>query len=105
LFLHTLGNKGYCDREGACNQAGWTQVNIGPFTNIQSLFIWTSVEYLPNPALAWYYYPYTGYQSFGHKNHMLQVLPVRDGDSGVPVNAAVPTSSKATPATVVPHRR
>lgn len=85
LFQQTLGNKGYCDRQGVCNQPGWTQVNIGPFTNLQSMFIWTSVEYVPNTSLAWYYYPYTGYQSFGHKNHMLQVMALRDGDTGVPV--------------------
>ncbi|MED5618522.1 hypothetical protein [Ideonella sp. BN130291] len=93
LFQETLGNKGRCDREGVCDQAGWTQVNIGPFTNLQSMFIWTSVEYLPSTVLAWYYYPYTGYQSFGHKNHMLQVMPLRDGDSGVPVNT-VPQPSR-----------
>lgn len=84
LLTTTLGNKGYCDTAGQCDQAGWRTVNVGDFQNMQSIFIWTSVEYTPNPSLAWYFYPYLGYQSFGHKNHLLQVLPVRQGDSGVP---------------------
>jgi hypothetical protein len=83
LMIETLGNKGYCNTAGVCDQARWRIVNTGDFQNMQSIFIWTSVEYVPNTALAWYYYPYTGYQSFGHKNHLLQVLPVRSGDSGL----------------------
>jgi len=84
LLHETLGNKGYCDSSGVCDQPGWRTVNTGDFQNMQSIFIWTSVEYFPNPTLGWYYYPYTGYQSFGYKNHLLQVFPVRTGDSGVP---------------------
>jgi hypothetical protein len=85
LMHQTLGNQGYCSPLRVCDQPGWRDLNTGDFLNMQPVFIWTSVQY-PDPTdLAWYYYPYTGYQSFGHQLHLLQVLPVRDGDSGQPI--------------------
>jgi hypothetical protein len=94
LMLETLGNKGYCDPDGICDLPGWRVLNTGDFQNMQSIFIWTDLDYAPDPRLAWYYYPYIGYQSFGFKHHLLQMLPVRSGDSGVPLPRAAATGSR-----------
>lgn len=88
LFNVTLANKGYCNTAGECDIPGWGLSNTGDFVNMGNGFYWTSVEYVPNPMLGWYFYAYTNYQSFGHKNHLLYALPVHDGDIGTPLSAA-----------------
>jgi len=90
LFTVTLANKAYCDTSGTCNEPGWGLTNTGNFLNMGNSFYWTSVEYVPNPDLAWYFYAYSEYQSFGHKNHLLYALAVRDGDVGLASASPVP---------------
>lgn len=95
LFNVTLGNKGYCDTSGNCDQPGWGLTNTGNFQNLHDSFYWTSVEYGPRPDLAWYFYAYTEYQSFGHKNHLFYSLAVRTGDVRQLVASPVPEPQTA----------
>jgi len=96
LFYNTLGNLGYCDpgtsTVSTCSgpQTGWGLSNTGPFSNVQSYFYWSSTEYAPDPAYAWYFDFGYGDQLNGVETYNLYAWAVQSGNAGVvPVPAAV----------------
>lgn len=42
LFYNTLGNKGFYSIDGVGPQAGWGELNSGPFINLQANYYWAS---------------------------------------------------------------
>lgn len=79
LFYNVLGNS-----------AG-SLTDTGPFSNVQSGSYWSSTEYAPNTASAWYFNFLNGYQPLNiSKDASLYAWAVHDGKVGaVPVPAAV----------------
>jgi hypothetical protein len=93
LYYAELGNKGWCDTSGTCDQPGWDFKNRGPFTNTT---FWEGVYMLGTtyPAntdvvwgvigQAWYFYPYFGTQGVDYKGYNgYYALAVRPGDVAV----------------------
>ncbi|MCP3869616.1 MAG: DUF1566 domain-containing protein [Gammaproteobacteria bacterium] len=90
LFYDTLGNLAYYDTAGNPDQSGWGLYNTGPFSNLQSDFYWSGLEYAPNTDGAWIFDFYDGYQDFDYKNLSDYAWAVQSGDVGaVPIPAAV----------------
>ena len=56
-----------------------TDPDLALFSNIQILFAyWTSTEVVGNTDYAWFFIPNNGSLSFGSKEDLVFVLPVRD---------------------------
>ncbi len=90
LWYDTLGNIPYRDTAGNAAQPGWGLTNTGPFSNLQSSYYWSGVEYAPYTYRAWYFHTGGGYQNTSNKVGNLYGWAVRSGDvSAVPVPAAV----------------
>jgi len=90
LFYDTLGNLGYYDTSGNGPQSGWGLTNTGPFSNFQSDYYWSGLEYAPDTNDAWDFNFYYGFQSSTSKATSFYALAVRPGDvSAVPVPAAL----------------
>ena len=94
LWYDTLGNTAYYDTSGnlsGCAGApDYCLTNTGPFSNLESYYYWTGVEYAPNTRDAWRFYTNLGAQLNNGKFNTLYVLAVRSGDvSAVPAPAAV----------------
>ena len=65
LYYETLGNKAICTPgDAVCNSAqpGWGLKNTGPFTNMQSDYYWSGLEYAPDVVAAWYFDTALGFQ-------------------------------------------
>jgi len=90
LFYDTLGNLAYNDTSGAAPQSGWSLTNTGPFSNLQSNYYWSGLEYAPDPGSAWYFRFFDCAQNFQGKARSFYALAVHSGNvSAVPVPAAV----------------
>ncbi len=90
LYYDTLGNLAYYDTSGNGSQSGWGLTNTGSFSNLQSNYYWSGLEYAPNTSYAWDFYFNYGNQGSGSKASSLYALAVRPGDvSAVPAPAAV----------------
>ena len=92
LWYDTLGNLGYVDTSGNSNQTGWGLNNVGPFSNVQSDYYWSGLEYAPNVGSAWSFNANYGLQYWYPKVNFSNYYgwAVRTGDvSAVPVPAAI----------------
>lgn len=87
LWYDTLGNLAYNDTAGN-PQPGWGMSNTGPFSNVQSNFYWSGLEYAPDTSNAWYFNAGVGNQGAYSKGNLFYGWAVRSGDV-VPVPAAV----------------
>ena len=83
LFYVSLGNKAF-------HQAGWGLTNTGPFQNLQPSYYWSGTEAAPVTTSAWYFYFYTGYQTYSTKGYTLYAWAVRPGarSTSTPVPAS-----------------
>jgi hypothetical protein len=54
--------------------------NGDPFTDVQSLYYWSSTTYAGNTSSAWYVHMYYGYVYIGNKDYSYYVWPVRGGN-------------------------
>lgn len=91
LYYNSLSNKGYFNTAGI-PQVGFGLVNVGSFTNFQSLVYWSGTVWAPNPEYAWYFSTNVGGQNLYYKsnNNNFYALAVRSGQvATVPVPAAV----------------
>jgi hypothetical protein len=90
LWYDTLGNLAYADTSGDSPQPGWGLQNTGPFSNIQSGYYWTGLEYAPDTMSAWAFGAHSGGQYSSYKSDGFYGWAVRSGDvSTVPVPGAV----------------
>ncbi len=85
LFYNTLGNKSLCapaTSVGYCDgpQAGWGEIDAGPFSNVQNNLYWTGTSYAPTPGEAWNIDFYFGAQSSNLKGANMYAWAVADGD-------------------------
>lgn len=89
LWYDTLGNLASFDTSGNPNPPGWGLTNTGPFSNVQSNYYWSGLEYASGPN-AWVFRTYNGNQYWENKVNSFYGWAVRSGDvSNVPVPAAV----------------
>ena len=90
LWYDTLGNTAAFDIAGNPTGCGFSCLtNAGPFSNIQSWYYWTGIEYAPSVGDAWGFYATTGFQFNLSKDYPLYGWAVRSGDvSAVPVPSA-----------------
>ena len=107
MYYVNLANLGYCTPNGggsstSCDvQSGYGLVD-GPalndeslFTNLQSYFYWSGLEYASEPYLAWYFNTSGGAQSANGKRVESYAWAVRPGDV-----AAAPSGNVPEPATL-----
>lgn len=96
MYYVNLGNLGRCTSNdaspGSClEQTGWGLSNIGPFTNLQSNYYWSGVEFVSSfgSATAWRFFFNSGIQDWGAQDSGLFAWAVLDGDvTPVPLPAA-----------------
>jgi hypothetical protein len=79
LYHVTLGNKSDFDTSGGA-QSGSGLSNTGPFSNVQSSYYWSGVEYAPSASDAWGFATFAGYQDSVGKFVGLYAWAVRPGD-------------------------
>ncbi|MCC6201677.1 MAG: VPLPA-CTERM sorting domain-containing protein [Gammaproteobacteria bacterium] len=93
MFYVNLANKGLCtpDDSSSCDtQSGWGLTNTGPFSNVQSDFYWSALEYAPSTGDAWNFYFNYGVQRANGNDYGLFAWAVRPGDvAPVPVPGGV----------------
>ncbi len=59
-----------------------TNPDLALFTNVQSVYYWSSTELAPVPYLAWIFQTGTGFQANGSKDDSHPAWAVRTGDVG-----------------------
>jgi Protein of unknown function (DUF1566) len=79
LYHVTLGNKSVVDTSGN-DQSGYGFQNAGPFSNAQSFFYWSGVNYAPDTGSAWFFQMIVGSQEPGEKGNEYSAWAVRPGD-------------------------
>lgn len=84
LFYVTLGNLAEFDSSGnyrvGSEGVDWGLTNTAYFTNMQSDFYWSGTELAPDPANAWFFGTFDGFQGFVPKSFGLYAVAVRSGD-------------------------
>lgn len=77
MYYVELGNLGYCDTIGSCNNPGWGLNQTAPFTLQPISSYWSGTEYGNN---AWEFNTFYGLQSAYYKNTNFRAWAVRSGD-------------------------
>lgn len=85
LWYSTLGNLAFFDPSGRKQPAGWGLKQVAAFVGLRAYGYWTSVEYAPDRALAWFFGMAGGGQDRIDKHNVAYVLAVHDGDVGRPL--------------------
>ncbi len=86
MYYVNLANLGFCIPNdvapaSCANQSGFGLTNTGPFSNLQSGFYWSGLEFAPNPSsFAWRFGFNVGVQSGSPKGNQLFAWAVRSGD-------------------------
>ena len=94
MFYVTLGDKAYFDTLATEQVSDFGVTNSGPFTNIQSLYYWSSTEYALDTSRAWEFHTQSGLQHDSLKTLNMYAWAVHSGDVGVQVSAVpLPTAA------------
>jgi hypothetical protein len=91
MFYSTLGNLALYDTSGASPQPGSGLSNMGPFSNLVNSYWWSGTTYAPDPAKAWAFVTFNGYQDAIDKSNLFKAWAVSPGDSlaAVPLPGSV----------------
>lgn len=79
MYYVTLANKAVTSASGSFQSDAGLK-NTGPFSNVQSNYYWSGVDYSPDANLAWDFYLDQGYQDFHFKGNVFYAWAVRTGD-------------------------
>ena len=84
MFYTTLGNLAWRDTSGSGPQAGWDQLNSGPFSGLDRDYYWSGAEIYSDNA--WYLYFNNGLQANHSESYQSYAWAVHPGDVGSKVN-------------------